>query len=182
MNHWLVFDTETTGLLKPAPVPLKDQPQIVELALVVISYNAGESLITGEKSWLINPGVSLSAEIIRITGLKDEDLKDKPRFGEVLPEIVDWFLGARGVIAHNLPFDWGMLTNELKRLDKECAFPYPPEQICTVQAFLHLKGRRMKMTELYEYAMKKPLEQTHRALDDARALAEIVLAQKVIPT
>ena len=34
----------------------------------------------------------------------------------------------------------------------------------------------MKMTELYQHALNKPLPQTHRALDDVMALVEIVQA------
>lgn len=169
--RWLIFDTETTGLPAPTAADLKSQPRIIELALVEIV--SGE--ITREGSWLINPGQSLSAEITKITGLTDDDLKGAPQFASALGEISEWFLGAYGLIAHNLPFDLTMLVNELRHLGKEFAFPYPPQQICTVATFEHLKGRRMKMTELYQEVIGRELKQTHRALDDARALAEIVI-------
>jgi len=180
-KRWLVWDTETTGLLLPSTAPLEKQPKIIELAIVELAPNErSEFVVAREASWLINPDESLSPEIIKITGLKDEDLEGKPRFVQALREIQDWFLGAWGMVAHNLPFDRGMLVHELRRGGREHAFPYPPAQIDTVAAFEHEWGRRMRMTELYERKLGKPLKQTHRALDDARALAEIVLTTQLL--
>ncbi len=182
MKRALIFDTETSGLLRPQAGKLEDQPRIIEFAVVNIELEAGADFgtITGEATWLIYPQCEISEEITRITKLTNEDLKGKPTFAKVLPEIIDCFLGVDTLIAHNLPFDRGMLVTELQRIGKEFAFPYPPEQICTVAAFEALKGRRMKMTELYEDVCGEPLEQTHRALDDARALARIVIKAGVL--
>lgn len=181
MKRVLVFDTETTGFLKPEAGKLEDQPRIIELAVVEILWpEFDEPSINSEHTWLINPKQSLTSEITKITGLTDEDLKDKPTFPAVLAEIARVFVGADTLVAHNLPFDRGMLVSELKRIGKEYAFPYPPEQVCTVAAFEALKGRRMKMTELYLEVMGVELAQTHRALDDAKALAEIVIKARVL--
>ena len=96
-----------------------------------------------------------------------------------LPEIEEAFMGVHRLMAHNLPFDMGMLTNELRRLGRQYAFPYPPNQVCTVQlANEMIYGRRAKLTELYEKTMGKPLAQTHRALDDVRALVEVIRGQR----
>lgn len=172
----LVYDTETTGLLKPGIADLASQPKIIEFALVELDEDYNE---VGEWSWLIHPGESITPEITKITGLTDADLIGKPSFIQVLPEIEEAFMGAHRLMAHNLPFDMGMLTNELKRIGREFAFPYPPNQLCTVQLASELIfGRRARMTELYEKTMGKPLAQTHRALDDVKALVEIVRAQR----
>lgn len=172
----LVYDTETTGLLKPQVSDLSQQPKIIEFAVVAIDQSY-ERL--REHSWLIHPGEEITPEITKITGLKNEDLKGKPAFIEVLPEIQEAFLGVRRLMAHNLPFDMGMLTNELKRIGRQFAFPYPPVQECTVQMGIDLVyGRRAKMTELYADTMGKPLAQTHRALDDVNALVEIISARR----
>lgn len=181
MARILIFDTETSGLLKPEAGKLEDQPRIIELALVEIELNErGEGCKTNEATWLIHPQCEISEEITRITKLTNEDLKGKPSFAGVLREIIEHFEGVHTLIAHNLPFDRGMLVNELRRIGKEFAFPYPPEQICTVAAFESLKGRRMKMTELYLDVMGEELKQTHRALDDARALAEIIIKTGIL--
>lgn len=172
----LVYDTETTGLLKPGIADLASQPKIIEFALVELDDDYNE---VGAWAWLINPGESITPEITKITGLTDADLLGKPSFIQVLPEIEDVFLGAHRLMAHNLPFDMGMLTNELKRIGREHAFPYPPNQLCTVQLASELiYGRRARMVELYKDTMGVELAQTHRALDDVRALVEIVRARR----
>lgn len=172
----LVYDTETTGLLKPEVSDLDQQPKIIEFAVAEIdeAYN-----IVGEYSWLINPGEEITPTITKITGLTNDDLFGKPSFIEVLPEIEEVFMGIDRLMAHNLPFDMGMLTNELRRLGRQYAFPYPPNQVCTVQlANEMIYGRRAKLTELYELTTGKPLAQTHRALDDVRALVEVIRGQR----
>lgn len=176
LTRTLIYDTETTGLLKPGIADLASQPKIIEFALVELDDDYNE---VGAWSWLINPGEPITEEITKITGITDNDLVGKPSFIQVLPEIEDVFLGAHRLMAHNLPFDMGMLTNELKRVGREYAFPYPPNQLCTVQLASELIfGRRARMTELYEKTLGKKLEQTHRALDDVRALVEIVRARR----
>ena len=176
MKRWIVFDTETTGLTMPSAAPLDQQPHIIELAVASVERGA----IVAEHSWLINPGVPITDEITKITGLRDADVADAPTFAALLPEIARAFLGAEGLVAHNLPFDLMMLRVELQRLGREHAFPYPPEQLCTVSAYHHLKGRNVKLTELYEHVLGRPLAQTHRAGDDVRALVEILLAEEVL--
>lgn len=184
MKRWLVFDTETTGLLKPVAAKLEEQPEIIELALLEICVPGreddafepryGESFVR-----LIKPKKPVDDEITKITGLTNEDLAGASRFAEILPDLEEFCLGAYGLIAHNLEFDLGMLSNELRRLGREFKFPYPPRQVCTVGEFMHLKGRRMRLIELYKHSTGKEYPQTHRALDDVKALAEICMKEGV---
>lgn len=166
----LVFDTETTGLLQPDNSPLESQPRIIEVGLVVCDDSWS---ILDQVNILINPGFALPEEITKITGLKDSDLQGKPSFAAALPEIEQLFIGARSIYAHNLPFDRGMLVNELRRIGREFSFPYPPDQVCTAAYSQEVYGKRMRLIHLYEDVMGKPLAQTHRALDDAYALWEV---------
>jgi DNA polymerase III epsilon subunit family exonuclease len=168
----LVFDTETTGLTMPSAADLKAQPRIIELALAVVEHGK----IISEHEWLINPEQQITAEITKITGITNEMVKGKPKFRQLLGEIEDAFGGADILIAHNAPFDTQMLANELM-LCERTGFPWPKETICTVQEYFHVKGRRLKLVELYEMKTGKEYKQTHRALDDVRALAEIVIAE-----
>ena len=171
MTTFLIFDTETTGLLAPSVSPLDKQPRIIELAVVRVVNGA----VVDGKAWLINPGVPISAEITKITGLKDADLSDKPTFAQRLPEIRAAFTGIDFGIAHNAPFDTGMLRTELA-LASCSDFPWPRETLCTVQEYRHLLGERAKLTVLYELLTGKPLKQTHRAMDDVMALYEALAA------
>jgi ATP-dependent DNA helicase DinG len=178
MRRWLVWDTETTGLpVGGGDENLNRQPRIIELGIIEVVENQ----VTREHSWLFNPGVALSEEVQKITGLKDGDLEHAPTFAECFQDItLNWFLGAHGMCAHNLPFDRSMLVFELKRLGKEYAFPYPPEQICSVQTFQHLAGRRINLKDLYQRITGKELNWAHRALDDTRALVEILTKEQVL--
>lgn len=167
----LVFDTETTGLPLPDCADLDKQPKIIELAVARIE----DGKITAEHSWLFDPECKLDPVITKITGLTDADLAGKPKFRELLGEIEEAFGGAEQLIAHNAPFDTALLAFELKRCART-GFPWPAVVICTVQEHHHLKGRRLKLTELYELKLNKKLEQSHRAADDVRALVEICIA------
>ena len=168
----IVADCESTGLTLPSVSDLVKQPHITEFACAVIE----DGKLLSEHSWLLNPGIPLSAEITKITGLTDAMLKDQPTFNEVLPMIKELFGKADQLFAHNAPFDCALLTYELQRA--ACTdFPWPSAIICTVQEFIFEFGFRPKLTELYERKIGKPLAQKHRALSDVQALVEIILKE-----
>lgn len=176
----MVFDTETTGLPLHPTAPLAKQPQIIEFGAALLSRETGE--IVDEMNILINPGygVFLEAVITKITGITDDDLVGCPMFEAALPMMRAFFARATGVIAHNLPFDKSLVRYELARLDMPLhELPWPERELCTVGAFQEIWGRRPKLVELYEWSLGKPLEQTHRAIDDVRALVEIVQKEGV---
>ena len=171
----IVFDTETTGLLLPSTAPLDKQPFIIELGATSIDGRGRKASF----QQLINPGFPLPAEIIKITGITDADLKGAPSFAAALPAFRKFFDKATHLIAHNAPFDVGMLTNDLRRVGVE-DFPWPPNIVCTVQEYFPMFGRRPKLIELYQKILGKPLPQTHRALDDVAALVEIIEADEFL--
>lgn len=172
MIFTLVFDTETTGLPLHAGADLRLQPQCIEFGAVLLdaSGQAAE-----EVSILIDPGCALPAEIVKITGITDADLLGADSFAQALPKIEAVFAKASVGIAHNLAFDKSIIEFELARLGRP-EFPWPRQLLCTVEETMAEWGRRPKMKELYEATLGRPLAQTHRALDDAKALAEIVVA------
>jgi DNA polymerase-3 subunit epsilon len=172
----VIFDTETTGLPLHSRAPLSQQPRIIEFGAIRLNPK-GEMVM--ECSILIQPGCSLSPEITKITGLTDADLVGAPRFAEALPQIELMFEGAEMVIAHNLPFDRALLGFDLKRAGA-ATFPWPRRELCTVSLYRDFWGRDPRLIEVYEWVMGKPYPQTHRALDDTRALAEVVVKDKLL--
>lgn len=168
----LIFDWETTGLTLHPAAKLHLQPRAIEFGGVVVE--GGE--IVERHSRLINPGIPLEPIITKITGLTDDDLKGQPPFAECLPRLRGVFGSCDLMVAHNLPFDRSVLTHELRRCGCE-DFPWPRHALCTVQTYRPFWGRRPKLLELYERVTERPLAQTHRALDDCEALAEIVLKE-----
>lgn len=170
----ILFDTETTSFLKPDVADIKSQPRVIEIAALYVDEAKGYKVVEEFHS-LLNPEQPLD-EVTHstITGLKDADLASAPTFLEIVDRLAEFFLAERVLVAHNLEFDRGVLAFELKRIGRECSFPWPPTQVCTVNLTKHLQGRRLKLTELYELKLKRPLKQTHRAMDDTRALLEVV--------
>jgi DNA polymerase III epsilon subunit-like protein len=171
----IIFDTETTGLTLHPTAPLSKQPKIIEFGAIILEQ--GE--VVEEFSTLINPQESLSDEIVKITGITDDDLRDLRPFSEHIESLTKLFNKCAGVAAHNLPFDKAMLMNELKRCAAVQKFPWPPREMCTVGIYKEQWGRNPKLLELYADIMGKPLAQTHRALGDVKALVEIIQEEEL---
>lgn len=168
----LIVDWETTGLPKPSTAELKDQPKGIELGLIRLE----NGVVVAEHNWMINPGEPITAEITKITGIKNEDLADKPAFKDIYDDVAKVFEGAEYFIAHNAPFDKRILMFELQRLEKVDVFPMPPNTVCSIAEYRHLYGRNMKLIELYERFVGEKLAQTHRALEDCQALLKTLQA------
>lgn len=129
---------------------------------------------------LINPGIPIPERITKITGIKDEDVAGQPLFKDIAERLRPLFAAADCLIAHNLPFDSNIMKLELNRARLMVCWPWPGYNLCTVQEHAEEWGRRPKLTELYEMYMGKPLAQSHRAIDDVKALKEVCMAAGVI--
>jgi DNA polymerase III epsilon subunit-like protein len=165
----IIFDTETTGLLLPSTAPISKQPRITEIGAISLS-------ICGEMdclSQLINPEIKITEKITKITGIDNKKVKDAPTFKEFFPKLKEFFCQTDILIAHNAPFDVGMLEAEFNR--NGCSFPIPQTVLCTVQEYMPVFGFRPSLIQLYKKIVGKDLNQTHRALDDVEALLEILI-------
>jgi DNA polymerase III epsilon subunit-like protein len=169
----LVFDWETTGLTLHADAPLDKQPRAIEFGGLLVRDDGS---FVREFGTLINPGEPISEEITRITGITNAELAGAPRLRDVLDDIRSLFAEANCMIAHNLSFDRAILAHELAR-HSVTDWPWPAASICTVETYAPLWGRRPKLTELYQDVIGQPLAQTHRALDDVKALAQIIVKE-----
>lgn len=168
----IIFDTETTGLLKASIVDLDKQPKIIELAAIKLDDTTFEEL--GRIEFLVQPGHELPKEIIKITGLTDEKLKDAKTFEHHYQKLVDFFIGERFLVAHNISFDMGMLKNDLARIGRMTQFPYPPVQICTVNQTIKIKGYRLNLSAMHQHLFGETFKEAHRAMNDVEALARCV--------
>ena len=102
---YVLLDLETTGA-----TPTQDR--ITEIGL--IRYKNG--IEVGRWSTLLNPEVSISPFIQRLTGITQHMLVNAPTFSEVCDTLLVW-LDDAVLCAHNVRFDYGFLKNEFKRLD-----------------------------------------------------------------
>lgn len=170
-----VFDTETTDLIKNRHRPLPQLPHITELFGLVLE--AKTTRLTKQYNWkeastfnsLFNPGIPLTAEIQKITGLADWMLADQPTFKSKSAELKKIIEGADMIVAHNLSFDRAMVDIEMERCGLEVK--WPKKMICTVEATEHFKSRRLKLMELHEFLFNgERFEGAHRAENDVRPL------------
>ncbi len=100
----IVLDTETTGF-----DPVKGD-KLVEIGCVELINH----LPTGKHYHVyVNPERDIPAEATAIHGITDEFVKDKPVFGEVVGEFMD-FIGNDRLVIHNAEFDVKFLNAELK--------------------------------------------------------------------
>jgi DNA polymerase III epsilon subunit-like protein len=149
---------------------------MIEFGGIVIESNGTE---IAELELLVNPGQPLEPIITKITGLTDDDLKGQPTFLEIWPRLKAFMEQADCLLSHNLPFDRGVLELELKR-NGITEWSWARHNICTVQEHFPLFGYRPSLKVLYEFYMGEKLAQTHRALDDVRALAAIAIKAGVL--
>lgn len=169
----ILFDTETTDLIHARARQLAQQPYVVELAAVKLELVDSAWLELGTYDKIIRPGVPMSADAARITGLTDDKLADAPRFTELAGEIREFMQDADMVVAHNLSFDMQMLDIEFRRVGQPLV--WPPKKTCTVEATEHLLGRRMKLIELHEHLFGEGFAAAHRAMNDVRALERVFI-------
>jgi len=159
-QKYAVIDIETTG-------GLFKRDKITEIGIVTVQN--GE--IIDEWQTLVHPERSIPDFITRITGITDQMVADAPKFYEVAKELVERTKDTV-FVAHNVRFDYSFIQYEFKRL----GYSYSKRKLCTCNL------TRKCVPGLKSYSLKNlsahyniPLENHHRALDDARAAAEILM-------
>lgn len=101
---YAVVDVETTGGSPSAG------HRVTEIAVVVVE----QGRITRVFERLVNPERAIPLFITRLTGISDAMVRDAPRFGDVVPGLVETLAG-HVFVAHNASFDWGFVSAELER-------------------------------------------------------------------
>ena len=159
-GSFVVFDIETTGLLKY-------RDEITEIGAVRVEN--GEIIETYNQ--LINPGRLLPEKIIEITGITDAMLADKPKIDQVLPEFLDFCKGSI-LVGQNTDFDIGFIRVNCERLGYE----FKPVYLDT------LPMARALFDDMGKFSLDKiarkleiPAFNHHRASDDARATGQIFI-------
>lgn len=167
MTRQIFLDTETTGLSPEAG------DRIIELGCVEMVNRR----LTGRNlHFYINPQRANSADAVRIHGLTDEFLADKPVFATIVEEVMAYVAGAE-ILIHNAAFDLGFLNAELKRVGR----PAFATHVAGVADTL-LLAREMfpgKSNSLDALCKRLEIDNTsrtlHGALLDAGLLAEVYL-------
>jgi DNA polymerase-3 subunit epsilon len=106
-----------------------------------------------------------------IHGIGWEDVRRAPTFGELWPAIAPLFRGVDTLVAHNAPFDRGVLRG---CCDAAGISPPPLSFLCTVQLARSVWSIHPTTLSNVCRHLRIPLNH-HEAGSDSRACAEIVL-------
>lgn len=158
--EYTVFDIETTGLSNK-----KDS--ITEIGAVKVIN--GE--IVDTYSQLINPKVNIPEKIVELTGITDDMVKNMPTIDKVIKEFID-FVGETVLVAHNASFDIGFIRNACNKFDIDLTNPILDTLSLSKLLFPELKSH--KLNNICKH-LNISLENHHRASDDAKATAEILI-------
>jgi len=166
----IFLDTETTNLLAVEAADLQNQPHIVEIFCIVTDIELNEQ---DTYHRLIRPPISIPNEAIKIHSITDDKVRDKKPFAAHYRELAKLFVGCTHMIGHNLQFDKKMIENELQRINKVTNFPWPPNQICTIEEIQKIKGHRISLSDIHEELFGYRFESAHSADADTRALLKV---------
>jgi DNA polymerase III subunit epsilon len=165
----VVLDTETTGL------SWEKGNRVVEIGCVELL----ERRPTGRTfQRYLNPGREFEPGAQEVTGLTLDFLADKPRFGDVCVEFLEFIDGAQLVI-HNAAFDIGFLDYELSLLGSGfgCIGDRCRIEDSLLLARQRFPGQRNSLDALCRrLGVDNSHRQLHGALLDAQLLAEAYLA------
>jgi len=165
----IVLDTETTGL-EP-----EEGHRIIEIGCVELM----DRRLTGNNfHQYFNPDRGIDEGAVQVHGLTGEFLADKPRFADLVGDLLAYLRGAE-LIIHNAPFDLGFLSHELELLGGDAA---TLDRCCSVIDTLVLArklhpGQRNSLDALCKrYGVDNSQRDLHGALLDAEILADVYLA------
>src|SRR3990167_936647 len=162
MSRQIFLDTETTGLSPDSG------DRIVEIGCVEM---VNRRLTGRHLHFYINPERLNSEDAVRVHGLTDEFLADKPTFAALVDQIMDYCAGAE-VIIHNAAFDIGFLNAELARCGKGKFTEHIEGVIDTL-----LMAREMfpgKSNNLDALCRRLEVDNSHRTLHGALMDAELL--------
>lgn len=168
MIRQVILDTETTG------IGHEQGHRVIEIGCVELI----DRKLTGKHYHVyINPQREVDEGAFRVHGISNEFLQDKPLFGDIRSEFLQFVSGAE-LIIHNAPFDVGFLNSEFRhtQLNKKL------DDYCTILDTLELArekhpGQRNSLDALCKrYDIDNSNRQLHGALLDAEILAYVYLA------
>jgi DNA polymerase III epsilon subunit family exonuclease len=160
---YVVVDLETTGL-RPGT------SQICEIGAVKIACFE----IVEEFATLVDPRVPLSPTITTITGITNAQLRGAPTPPVAVRRFLE-FAGDAVLVAHNARFDLGFLDRETERLTGSRLAAPVVDTVALARRVLAGRVPRASLAQL-SYFFGTSVTPCHRALPDAQATAEVLLA------
>jgi DNA polymerase-3 subunit epsilon len=162
----VVFDLETTGL------DLVND-RIIQISYIKVYPNGLEE----RGDHLVNPEVPIKPEITQLTGISDENVKDKPTFKQLAKQLCDTFTGCDFAGFNSNHFDIPLLAEEFLRAGID--FDFSKCRLIDAQTIFH-KLERRNLAAAYKFYCGRKMEddfEAHRADQDTEATYRILQAE-----
>ena len=161
----IILDIETSGL------DYKEGHRIIEIGCVELNRKE----VGSHFHQYINPLKNLTDENIKIHGITNEFLEDKPLFEDIADKFLN-FIEDSQIIAHNANFDVGFLNYELEKISKpQIAKDRVVDTV--VIARNRFPGQQVNLDALVKKLKVNSLvdREFHGALKDAKILTDVYL-------
>jgi DNA polymerase-3 subunit epsilon len=163
----IILETETTGL------SADNGDRIIEIGCVELLHR---KLTGNNKHFYLNPERDSHEDALKVHGISNEFLRDKPKFAQVADELLDYLADAE-VIIHNAAFDVGFLNKELELIGRGPITQVVSNIIDSLQMAKDLfPGKRNSLDALCDRLDVDNSGRTlHGALLDAELLADVYI-------
>ncbi|MES2154557.1 MAG: 3'-5' exonuclease [bacterium] len=160
----VAFDLETTGLDG-------EKARIVEFCFIELDAGLAEM---GRWSELVNPGMPIPEETVKVHGITDAMVASRPAFAAFASRVQALVQDAV-LVAHNHKFDLEILSRELARAGQRALAPNHP-CIDTHQIESYVNSHSLAAT--YERYVGTPFDGAHRSEADTAACVEVLRRQR----
>ena len=167
MSRLIVLDTETTGL------SAEGGDRIIEIGCVEL---LNRKLSGNNLHYYLNPDRDSHEDALRVHGISNEFLRDKPKFEAIADELLDYLNGAE-VIIHNAAFDVGFLNKELQLAQRPPLKAVVAKVVDTLAMAKEMyPGKRNSLDALCDrLGVDNSGRTLHGALLDAELLADVYI-------
>ena len=159
----IIFDLETTGLDF-----IKDR--IIQMSYIKVSPDGTEV----RKNLFVNPGRPIPQEVVELTGISDEDVKDAPTFKQLAATLEQEFTGCDFAGYNSNHFDVPMLAEEFLRAGID--FDFNKCRLIDAQT-IFMKMERRNLAAAYKFYCGRKMEddfQAHLADQDTEATYRVL--------
>ena len=162
----IVFDLETTGL---------DfiHDRIIQISYIKVSPDGTEE----RENLFVNPEKPIPHEVVELTGITDDDVKDAPTFKTLAPQLCEKFKGCDFAGYNSNHFDIPMLAEEFLRAGID--FDFSKVRLIDAQTIFH-KMERRNLAAAYKFYCGRKMEDdftAHRADEDTEATYRVLMGE-----
>lgn len=162
----IVFDLETTGLDF-----IRDR--IIQISYIKVSPDGTEE----RENLFVNPEKPIPHEVVELTGITNDDVKDAPTFKTLAPQLSEKFKGCDFAGYNSNHFDIPMLAEEFLRAGID--FDFSKVRLIDAQTIFH-KMERRNLAAAYKFYCGRKMEEdftAHRADEDTEATYRVLMGE-----